>query len=351
MGYKFVITGDGSVGLFDETVDDIYHSSSGAYKEALDKFVLPSQPERFRNSKCKVLDICYGIGYNTKALLNYSQKNNLNINFEIDALEMNDELINISPFIKFHKYSDIYSETDKFILWSIYKSQNINFSKIKSIINKNKNFLTLYKPNFDKILHNLGYSYGVIDKLNANLHNIYYQYKSDRNKNTQNKVNFYKNRLKWHVGDARKRIFELSGKYDIIFLDAFTAAKQPILWSKEFLNKVTSLLNYNTGVLVSYSVASPFRKTLMDLGLNVGKFYLKNIQSTLACFNDNLIKYKLDRFEFDLLNTKAGLPYEDYSLEMTNEQILKYRHDKLINSNLESASSYYKRNGRKHGIF
>ena len=93
MGYYFVKTADGSVGLFDKDVNDIYHSTSGAYKEAVDKFVIPSQLERFKNKTCKVLDICYGIGYNTKALLKYSIENNLNVKFKIDALEINNDLI------------------------------------------------------------------------------------------------------------------------------------------------------------------------------------------------------------------------------------------------------------------
>lgn len=172
MGYKFLITDDGSVGLFDDNVNDIYHSSSGAYKEAIDKFVIPSQPERFKNFNCRVLDICYGIGYNTKALLNYSKENNLNINFEIDALEMNDDLIDISPFIKFPNYADVNFETDKFILSSILENKNIDYVKIKSLIKQNKNFLTLYKPDFDKIIQNHGYNYGVFDKINSILHNI-----------------------------------------------------------------------------------------------------------------------------------------------------------------------------------
>lgn len=351
MGYKFVKTDDGSVGLFDDTVNDIYHSSSGAYKEALDKFVIPSQPERFRNSNCRVLDICYGIGYNTKALLDYSNENNLNINFEIDALEMNEDLINISPFVKLPNPSIINFETDKFILNSILQNQKFNFNKIRTIINKNKNFLTLYKPDFDKIIQEYGYHYGVKDKINSNLHNIYYHYKSFRYKKYEKPYNLRKSSLKWHADDARKAVFSLSGKYDIIFLDAFSAAKQPTLWTKEFITKVCNLLNKKSGVLVSYSVASPFRKVLFDLGLNVGKFYLKNINLTLASYDINLVKYKLGEFEMNLLFTKAGIPYTDDTLSHTCDEILSVRNAALENSNLESTSKYYKRNGRKHGKY
>ena len=344
-------TKDGSVGLFDEDVKDIYHSSSGAYQEALDKFIIPSKIERFKNSKCRVLDICYGIGYNTKALLNYSLINNFNIDFEIDALEINKELINLSPFIKSNNISEINFETDKFILKSILKNYNLDFIQIKSIINKNKNFLTIYKPNFDKIIQNYGYNYGILDKLNSNLHNIYYRYRSFRYNLPQKTYNFSKKHINWHIDDARKAIFELNGKYDLIFHDGFSANKQPILWSKEFLQKVCSLLNEKTGILTSYSVASPFRKSLIDYGLNVGKYYLKDINSTLASFNKNLVEYKLEEFEKNLLFTKAGIPYRDENLNHSCEEILKLRNTELNNSNLESTSKYYKRNGKKHGAY
>ncbi|MBR5555481.1 hypothetical protein IKU74_05655 [bacterium] len=66
-------TNDGSVGLFSPEADDIYHSTYGALTEAYEKFILPSDIENFlkNNNEIKVLDICYGIGYNTKSFLNF----------------------------------------------------------------------------------------------------------------------------------------------------------------------------------------------------------------------------------------------------------------------------------------
>ena len=65
-------TNDGSVGLFSPQADDIYHSTYGALSEAYEKFIIPSGIKNFikENSEIKVLDICYGIGYNTKSLIN-----------------------------------------------------------------------------------------------------------------------------------------------------------------------------------------------------------------------------------------------------------------------------------------
>ena len=66
-------TNDGSVGLFSPDADDIYHSTYGALTEAYEKFILPSNLNSFlkNNNEIKILDICFGIGYNSKSFLNY----------------------------------------------------------------------------------------------------------------------------------------------------------------------------------------------------------------------------------------------------------------------------------------
>ena len=66
-------TNDGSVGLYSPEADDIYHSSYGALSEAYEKFIIPAELDKFleNNLEIKVLDICFGIGYNTKSFLNF----------------------------------------------------------------------------------------------------------------------------------------------------------------------------------------------------------------------------------------------------------------------------------------
>ena len=72
-------TNDGSVGLYSENFDDIYHSASGALTEAYEKFVYPIDWDvLLKHDNIKILDICYGIGYNTKSFLNYIFENKKN---------------------------------------------------------------------------------------------------------------------------------------------------------------------------------------------------------------------------------------------------------------------------------
>lgn len=73
---ELYFTADGSVGLYDNKVCDIYHSANGALSEAIDKFIMPID---FSNLLLKdninILDLCYGVGYNTKAFLNFIVEN------------------------------------------------------------------------------------------------------------------------------------------------------------------------------------------------------------------------------------------------------------------------------------
>ena len=66
-------TNDGSVGLYSDTDNDVYHSTFGALTESYEKFILPANfPKYFeKNNEIKILDLCFGIGYNTKSFLNF----------------------------------------------------------------------------------------------------------------------------------------------------------------------------------------------------------------------------------------------------------------------------------------
>ncbi len=67
--YKEVITRDGSLTLKNEKYNECYHSSEGAIIESLYKHIYPAFEVAKRNNyfggEIKILDICYGLGYNT----------------------------------------------------------------------------------------------------------------------------------------------------------------------------------------------------------------------------------------------------------------------------------------------
>lgn len=143
--YEPYFTEDGSVGLYSYADKDVYHSKFGALTEAWEKFILPANIDINNINELKVLDICYGIGYNTKALMSFvinnlkikkenflkkilkkifikcynivsigankiAKKNiellayndtiDNNKNILIDCLDINEELVKLSPFFK-----------------------------------------------------------------------------------------------------------------------------------------------------------------------------------------------------------------------------------------------------------
>lgn len=89
-------THDGSVGLYSPQFNDIYHSATGALTEAYEKFIYPSDIESLMSKESiKVLDICYGIGYNSKSFLNYILENFCQKNFSKYSFSTNSHIASI----------------------------------------------------------------------------------------------------------------------------------------------------------------------------------------------------------------------------------------------------------------
>ncbi|AGY60037.1 tRNA (5-methylaminomethyl-2-thiouridine)(34)-methyltransferase MnmD [Gloeobacter kilaueensis] len=81
-----VLTADGSFTFYSAEFEQAFHSTSGARQEALHKFVLPSGLLD-RPAPIRVLDICYGLGYNSAALLDALWQVRPAVRVEILALE------------------------------------------------------------------------------------------------------------------------------------------------------------------------------------------------------------------------------------------------------------------------
>jgi len=63
-------TADGSVTFFSPEFGECFHSRAGAQQEALEKFAIATAlPAKRHRSHLTLLDICYGLGYNTAAAL------------------------------------------------------------------------------------------------------------------------------------------------------------------------------------------------------------------------------------------------------------------------------------------
>lgn len=333
-----VYTDDGTVGLYNHEINDIYHSSYGALKEAKEKFIYPLNfSENFLNKKeLKILDICYGIGYNTKAFLDYSNKLKYNNKISIDILEQDINLVLLSPFI-----ND--GIKNHYIHYQILKSLKYDYIKNNFSIIANKKFLNALYCDFNKKYCFQRYNNDPTARFNSFLHNIYYHYISRRNKKSLRSLKNSKFTLKAYFDDARKTVKGLSGYYDIVFLDAFTPAKLPTLWSLEFFQELYRITS-NDSMIVTYSNSAAVRHAMIAAGFFAGKtFDKKNRPSgTVASKNEKFIKNKLTDYDIGLMNTNAGVYFCDKNLEMTFSEILQEHENRKKQLNLQSSSSYIK---------
>lgn len=87
-------TNDGSYTLFSSAYNQNYHSEKdGALSESLHKHVLPAF-SIFQNKKqITILDICFGLGYNTLATLFYIDTHHLDMEVKIFSPELDGDLI------------------------------------------------------------------------------------------------------------------------------------------------------------------------------------------------------------------------------------------------------------------
>jgi len=89
-----VVTDDGSTTLYSTEFDQTYHSTrDGALKESLHKHVIPALTLHKHKPHLKILDINYGLGYNTLATLHYIQSYHLDVTVEIVSPELDESLV------------------------------------------------------------------------------------------------------------------------------------------------------------------------------------------------------------------------------------------------------------------
>lgn len=105
--YTMVQSEDGSFTAYSSEYDEHYHSTSdGALNESLNKHVIPAFSTQQHKQTITVLDICFGLGFNTLATLYYLKQNKLDKSVAIYSPELDAALIaSLSEFT----YPDIFA--------------------------------------------------------------------------------------------------------------------------------------------------------------------------------------------------------------------------------------------------
>ncbi|MDJ0601526.1 MAG: MnmC family methyltransferase [Crocosphaera sp.] len=276
------ITDDGSYTFFSEEFDELFHSHSGAKQEAQYKFIVPCQIKQKTTIKdtIKILDLCYGLGYNTAACLETIWSINPKIKIELFALE-----------------NDI----------------NVPLQAIES------NLLDDFS---DGVIHNLNSL--------ANHHTI------------ETKI-FKGQLLLGDARQTIETIINQNFQADAIFLDPFSPPKCPQLWTVEFLNLVSQCLG-KEGYLATYSCAASVRTALQLAGLKIGatRSVGRRSPGTVANWNGKNLP-PLSQQEREHLQTRAAIPYRDPTLTDTAESIKQSRQQEQNKSSLEPSSHWKKR--------
>ncbi|HAC63400.1 MAG TPA: hypothetical protein DCF68_07625 [Cyanothece sp. UBA12306] len=276
------LTQDGSYTFFSPEFQELFHSHSGAKQEAEEKFVKPCQlQEKARaKSSLKILDICYGLGYNSAAALDAIWSVNPQCYVELIALENDPNIPNQSVAAQLLKQwgSDISDSLE-----NLAQTHHVHFPKFQA-----------------KLL--LG----------------------DGRKTIQT-------------------VKSLGHKFDAIFLDPFSPPKCPQLWTVEFLTLVTQCLHHQ-GHLATYSSAAAVRVALQLSGLNIAptRGVGRRSPGTLASFNGQNLE-SISQQESEHLRTRAAIPYRDPSLEDSPMVIHHRRKTEQQESSQETTSQWKKR--------
>ncbi|MFM5999381.1 MAG: tRNA (5-methylaminomethyl-2-thiouridine)(34)-methyltransferase MnmD [Dolichospermum sp.] len=278
-------TQDGSFTFFSKEFNEAFHSHYGAKQESLLKFVIPTQlPILAKTGFVRLLDICYGLGYNTAAALQTIWEINPHCHVELIGLEIN-------PAVPIAAITN-----------QLFDSWDEKY--IKHI----------------KVFSQIAFKHEIkIDHLQATL----------------------------LIGDARSlisEVYESGFKADAIFLDPFSPPQCPQLWTVEFIKKVSECLDKN-GLIATYSCAGAVRTALLTAGLVVGSTSPvgRRTPGTIAGYHQHEEKSSLSPAEKEYLQTRAAIPYRDPTLRDSAEDILKRRQEEVQASPLESTSQWRKR--------
>ena len=281
-------TQDGSFTFFSTEFNEAFHSHYGAKQESLLKFAIPTQlPILAETGFVRLLDICYGLGYNTAAALQTIWQVNPHCRVQVIGLELN-------PIVPQAAITDQLCDS--------------------------------WDEKYIKILTQIAFEHQIqMDYLQANL-------------------------LIGDARSLILQVHKSGFQADAIFLDPFSPPQCPQLWTLEFIQKVSECLHEN-GLMATYSCAAAVRTALLTAGLAVGStppigrrtpgtiagHFKHGTKSSISFFSP------LSQGEKEHLLTRAAIPYRDPSLSDTAAMILKRRQEEVQVSTLESSSQWRKR--------
>jgi tRNA U34 5-methylaminomethyl-2-thiouridine-forming methyltransferase MnmC len=282
--YQFIpqATGDGSYTFYSPEFQEAFHSSFGAKQEAEVRYIEPCLIKQLaaKQATIRLLDICYGLGYNSAAALEAIWSINPECRVELIALEI---------------------------------SADVPYQAVE------QNLLALWQAPIPELLAQL------------------------ENKSLVQAEFLVAELLLGDARQTIQSVLKKAWQADAIFLDPFSPPKCPQLWTVEFLGLVANCLA-PTGRLATYSCSAAVRTALLINNLTISSVNGLGRKSpgTLASFEYKNIPL-LPLKEQEHLTTRAAIPYRDRHLNLSAAEIIDHRQQKQQQSNLESTSQWRKR--------
>ncbi len=259
-------TEDGSFTFYSEEFRETFHSRHGAKEEAFQKFAKATDlSQKAQQGSLKLLDVCYGLGYNTAAALETIWEINSECFVEVIGLELDERVPKAAiapPLI------GSWAVRTQEILRAIAESHRCETAHLKA---------TLLIGDARQTIQTL-----------------------------------------------RQEHFQA----DAIFFDPFSPRRCPQLWTVEFFMQVAQYLT-STGKLATYSRSASVRAAMLEAGFCIGTIPLGEThlpyewsQGTVGSFDGRSL-HPLSLMEQEHLQTRAAVPYRDTNLSDSAAEILK----------------------------
>jgi|AGTN01.2.fsa_nt_gi Uncharacterized conserved protein len=291
-----VSTEDGTITCRDPLTGEHYHNRGGAYKEAVEGYALPARLDRLveRNqTTVRVLDICFGMGYNAFTLVNEILKNGEPFTkIEVEAIEMDLGILQHFPaVIGQESFSEI-------------RAAGLTEEWARDLVSSNNELL----------------------ESSCSL-------KRDGKEPLSLTIRLHRADLRKVVPRLAKLADSGGHRVDFIFHDPFSPNKVPELWTLDLFACYRRLIA-DDGRVLTYSAATAIRAGLIEAGFDV--YRTKGVAGkkggTLAVpatgsgaqVLDDLI-FTLDDDEASRLQGRTGVPYRDQTFNGSRNDVLHRR--------------------------
>lgn len=257
-------TDDSSITFYNPEFNEHYHTPVGARSEAQRKYIAPSRlAERIRENDVRLLDICFGLGYNSLVAAETVLSNHPENKLSITALEIDRRAVGLAA---------------------------------RHIQNHPHNRL-----NWKECLQAL-YTDGCYRKSNLEI------------------------RILWGDARHTIRKLD-AASYDLVFLDAFSTQRNSQLWTLDFFRQIRKTMRNDAVLCTycaALPVRGGLREAGFHIGESSP--FGRQRSGTVASLQSNPIERTISAEELRKISTTSrGLPYRDPRLVWSNSKILRQR--------------------------